>query len=156
MKVKIHDNYAATKDFKILGYMGEINAREITVEYPQVSDADTYRLRFEYSDGVVYDVPLQDGKMIVTASLIRETGEIKCQWLATKSIDGDYELVAKSQVFRLVIESSIGDEVSPVPTYEMAQSVLDDIKNTSEKITTMYDELNESFENRLNGGVNDG
>lgn len=127
MIVKINETYTATKDFKVLGYLGETNARTIEVEQPEVEGADTYRLRFEYNDKVVYDVPIEDGKVIVTGSLLREVGNIKSQWIATKSDGDNYALVAKSNVFTLYIGDSISDDVTPVPTYEQSKSIADEV-----------------------------
>lgn len=125
MKISIDSKYIATVDTSLLGYIGETNARTITVEQPEVSGADCYRLRFAYPDGVVYDVPLADGRMTVGGSLLREAGHVKCQWLATAADGDNYRLVAKSNVFALRIEGSISDDIAPVPTYEQAVDALD-------------------------------
>lgn len=111
----------------LVGYSGEHNAREIIVDQPQLSRADTYRLRFMYSDGTSYDLLLNDGKAVITGSLLKETGSVKCQWIASRQKASSYELVAKSNIFRLRIEKSLGDDVTPIPTYEQTRSVLDTI-----------------------------
>lgn len=127
MRLIITKDYKAYAESDLLGYVGETNARTIEVTQPDVQGADAYRLRFAYSDGVVYDVPLVDGKTAVDGSLLREAGRVKCQWLAT-AVDGDsYKLVAKSNVFVLRIESSISDEIAPVPSYEQAVEALDKV-----------------------------
>lgn len=127
MRLTITKDYKAYAESDLLGYVGETNARTIEVTQPDVQGADAYRLRFAYSDGVVYDVPLVDGKTAVDGSLLREAGRVKCQWLAT-AVDGDsYKLVAKSNVFVLRIESSISDEIAPVPSYEQAVEALDKV-----------------------------
>ena len=127
MKITISENYTAYADNDLLGYMGETNARTIEIDQPEVEGADTYRLRFEYSDKVVYDVPIEDGKVIVTGSLLREVGNIKSQWIATKSDGDNYTLVAKSNVFMLLIGQSISDDVAPIPTYEQSKSIADEV-----------------------------
>lgn len=129
MKITISENYTAYADNDLLGYMGETNARTIEVVQPEVEGADTYRLRFEYNDKVVYDVPIEDGKVIVTGSLLREVGNIKSQWIATKSDGDNYALVAKSNVFTLYIGDSISDDVAPIPTYEQSKSIADKVLN---------------------------
>ena len=118
MKIKINELYTATKNFNILGYVGETNARTIDIVQPNVENADTYRLRFDYSDGTVYDVPITDGKITLTAAILRNAGTVNCQWIATKQNGSSYDLVAKSQVFALLIGESISDDVAPIPTYE--------------------------------------
>lgn len=136
MKININNKYHAAFDGRLLGYVGETNARTIDIVQPIVENADTYRLRFEYSDGTVYDVEIVDGKITLTASILRETGEVNCQWIATKASGDTYELVAKSQVFALKIGESISDDVAPIPTYEQAQSMLDELnQGINSKIT---------------------
>ena len=115
MKIKIDSQYKVTKDFDILGYMGETNSRIIDVIQPCVNDADTYKLRFEYRDGEVYNVPIRDNKVVITASLLREVGIVNVQWTASRTIAGEYILVAKSRVFQLAIKPSIRDDYIPVP-----------------------------------------
>lgn len=133
MRINISKDYKATADSDLLGYIGETNARTIEVEQPEVEGADCYRLRFAYPDGVVYDVPLADGITAVDGSLLRESGHVKCQWLATAADGDNYRLVAKSNVFVLRVEGSISDDIAPVPTYEQAVKALDKVL-TSESI----------------------
>lgn len=127
MKITISENYTAYADNDLLGYLGETNARTIEVVQPVVEGADTYRLRFEYSDKVVYDVPIEDGKVIVTGSLLREVGNIKSQWIATKADGDNHTLVAKSQIFDLKIGDSISDDIAPLPPYELSKSIADKV-----------------------------
>lgn len=127
MKITISENYTAYADNVLLGYMGETNTRVIEIDQPEVKGADTYRLRFEYSDKVFYDVPIEDGKVIITASLLREVGNIKSQWIATKADGDNHTLVAKSQIFELKIGDSISDDVAPIPTYEQSKSIADEV-----------------------------
>ena len=126
MKISISKDYTAYPDSDFLGYLGETNARTIEITQPEVEGADTYRLRFEYKNAV-YDVPIVDGKVIVTGSLLCEVGQIKCQWVATKSDGDNYTLVAKSNVFALSIGDSISDDVAPIPPYELSKSISDKV-----------------------------
>lgn len=126
MKISISKDYTAYPDSDLLGYKGETNSRTIEITHPEVEGANTYRLRFEYKNAV-YDVPIVDGKVKITASLLCEVGQIKCQWIATK-LDGDnYTLVAKSNVFALSIGDSISDDVAPIPPYELSKSISDNV-----------------------------
>ena len=124
MKISISKDYTAYPDSDLLGYKGETNFRTIEITHPEVEGADTYRLRFEYKNAV-YDVPIVDGKVKITASLLCEVGQIKCQWIATKSDGDNYTLVAKSQIFELKIGDSISDDVAPIPPYELSKSTAD-------------------------------
>lgn len=143
MKIYIDENiYRAEPDSELLGYQGETNARTIEFDQPIVEGADSYRLRLRYSDNAVYDVPIIDNKIIVTASILREIGYIDCQWIATKSNGDTYDLVAKSQVFRLRIEKSISDDVAPIPPYELAKSVSDKVLSAVEDVQSAIDKIN--------------
>lgn len=130
MQITISKDYTAYPDNDLLGYLGETNARVIEIDQPEVEGADTYRLRFEYSDKVVYDMPIADSRVIVTGSLLREIGDIKCQWIAIKSDGDNYTLVAKSNVFTLSIGNSISDDIAPIPTYEQSIEALDKVLKT--------------------------
>lgn len=143
VKIYIDENiYRAEPDSELLGYQGETNARTIDFDQPIVEGADSYRLRLRYSDNAVYDVPIIDNKIIVTASLLREVGYIECQWLATKSNGDTYDLVAKSQVFRLRIEKSISDDVAPIPSYEQTKAISDKVLSAVENVQTAVDKIN--------------
>lgn len=143
VKIYIDENiYRAEPDSELLGYMGETNARTIDFDQPIVEGADTYRLRLQYSDGAIYDVPIIDNKIIVTASLLREVGEIECQWIATKSNGDTYDLVAKSQVFGLIIDSSISDDVAPIPSYEQTKAISDKVLSAVENVQSAVDKIN--------------
>ena len=126
MRLIITKDYKAYAESDLLGYVGETNARTIEVSQPDVSGADTYRLRFDYGD-YVYDVIITDRKITVAGSLLAKAGHVKCQWLATAADGDSYKLVAKSNVFVLRIESSISDEITPAPTYEQAVESLDKV-----------------------------
>lgn len=143
MKIYIDENiYRAEPDSELLGYMGETNARTIEFEQPDVTGADSYRLRLRYSDNAVYDVPIIDNKIIVTASLLREVGEIECQWIATKSNGDTYDLVAKSQIFNLIIKPSISDDIVPIPSYELAKATSDKVLTAVSTVQTAVDKIN--------------
>ena len=143
MKIYIDENiYRADPDSELLGYMGETNARTIEFEQPIVEGADTYRLRLQYSDGAIYDVPIVDNKMIITASLLREVGEIQCQWIASKSNGDTYDLVAKSQIFNLIIEPSISDDIVPIPSYELAKATSDKVLTAVSTVQDTIDKIN--------------
>ena len=139
--IYIDENYKVYIDSDLLGYQGETNARTIKVEQPTVYGADTYRLRLQYSDGSIYDVPIVDSELVVTASLLREGGEVNAQWLATKSNGNKYDLVAKSQIFELKIEPSISDDVAPVPPYEIAKEISDKVLSAVEDVQGAVDKL---------------
>lgn len=143
VKIYIDENiYRAEPDSELLGYQGETNARTIDFDQPIVEGADSYRLRLQYSDNAVYDVPIVDGKLTVTGSLLREVGEIECQWIATKSNGDTYDLVAKSQVFGLIIDSSISDDVAPIPSYEQTKAISDKVLSAVENVQSAVDKIN--------------
>ena len=124
MTIKIDPKtYRAKADTPLLGYVGEVNARTINIDQPDVDGADTYRLRISYSDGASYDINITDGAAIITASVLRDVGFVQAQWLATAAIGDSYTLVAKSSVMILEIRAAIGDE-GTIPTYEQSADAL--------------------------------
>ena len=138
MKLYISKTYKASADFDLLGFVGEKNARTIEIDQPTVEGADTYRLRFCYADNVVYDVPITDGKYTVEQSVLRAAGYVSVQWLATKSTDNGYTLVAKSDVITLRIDDSIGVS-EPVPTPEQALDALDNMYKVLDQAEQVID-----------------
>ena len=144
MKLTITKDYKASTDVDLLGYIGETNARTIDVKQPKVPQADTYRLRFDYSGGAVHDVPIRDGSILITGSLLSKAGRVKCQWLATASDGDNYKLVAKSNVFVLRVEDSISDEIIPAPTYEQAVKALDKVLTAESTAADYADKAQES------------
>ncbi|MGN0601347.1 MAG: hypothetical protein ACI4I7_01410 [Oscillospiraceae bacterium] len=146
MTIQITNGYIAYVDFNSLGYQGETNARTVDIDQPVVSGADTYRLRIEYADGVIYDVPIIDGKVAVTASMLRLVGTVECQWLATKVVEDSYALVAKSNVFTLEVRASISDDVAPIPTPEIALSALDEIREKAVTVAENSESAQQSAE----------
>lgn len=124
MTIKIDPKtYRAKADTPLLGYVGEVNARTINIDQPDVDGADTYRLRISYSDGASYDINITDGAAIITASVLRDVGFVQAQWLATAAIGDSYTLVAKSSVMILEIRAAVGDE-GTIPTYEQSADAL--------------------------------
>ena len=140
--ITVNENYKAYIDNDLLGYAGETNARIINFEQPVVEGADSYRLRLKYSDNAVYDVPIVDNKIIVTASLLREVGEVNAQWIASKIVDGIHTLVAKSQIFKMTIEPSISDDVAPIPPYELSQNTADKVLTAVKEVQVAIDKIN--------------
>ena len=127
MKLIISSDYRANVNTGLLGYTGEANARTIEVEQPEVDGADTYRLRFDYVNDTIYDVPIEDGKILITGSLLPKAGQVKCQWLATAAEGESYKLVAKSNIFALRIGDSISNDITPVPSYEQSVEAMDKV-----------------------------
>nr|UVY09682.1 MAG: hypothetical protein [Bacteriophage sp.] len=144
MRLTITKDYKAYAESDLLGYVGETNARTIEVKQPKVPQADTYRLRFDYSGGAVHDVPIRDGSILITGSLLSKAGRVKCQWLATASDGDNYKLVAKSNVFVLRVEDSISDEIIPAPTYEQAVKALDKVLTAESTAADYADKAQES------------
>lgn len=141
MTINISKDYRASPDCELLGYIGETNARIIEVEQPEVPGADTYKLRLDYGGVLVFEVPIEDGVIPVSGSLLRKSGHVKCQWLATAADGDSYKLVAKSNVFILRVEGSISDEIAPVPTYEQSVKALDKVLTSESTAAEMRKRL---------------
>lgn len=139
MKISLDENYRASTDVTTLGYVGETNARTITIENYQCEGADSYKMRFKYPDSVVYDVDVSGDTYTIKGSILRRVGDVYLQILACRS-DGDtYEFVKKSNILTLHICSSLNGEPAPVPTYEKSVEALEKVllaeKSSAENVS---------------------
>ena len=125
MVIRLDENYNAMTSTALLGYVGETNARPVSVEGLTVDGADRYVLTIDYGDGTVYEVDITGGQWTPTADILRSAQTVSCQ-IAAKKIAGDeYILVKKSRIFRLRIGSAIGNNAVPSP--DVAMDALDRI-----------------------------
>jgi hypothetical protein len=125
MVIRLDENYNAMTSTALLGYVGETNARPVSVEGLTVDGADRYVLTIDYGDGVQYEVDITGGTWTPTADVLRSAQTVSCQ-IAAKKLSGDeYVLVKKSRIFRLRIGAAIGDTAIPSP--DVAMDALDRI-----------------------------
>ena len=125
MVIRLDENYNAMTSTALLGYVGETNARPVSVEGLTVDGADRYVLTIDYGDGVQYEVDITGGQWTPTADILRSAQTVSCQ-IAAKKLSGDeYILVKKSRIFRLRIGAAIGDNAVPSP--DVAMDALDRI-----------------------------
>lgn len=125
MVIRLDENYNAMTSTALLGYVGETQARPVSVEGLTVDGADRYVLTIDYGDGIQYEVDITDGQWTPTADILRSAQTVSCQ-IAAKKLSGDeYILVKKSRIFRLRIGAAIGDTAIPSP--DVAVDALDRI-----------------------------
>lgn len=125
MTITLNTDYDVALSTALLGYVGETNARPVSVEGLTVDGADRYVLSIDYGDGVTYEVDITGGQWTPTADILRSAQTISCQ-IAAKKLSGDeYVLVKKSRIFRLRIGAAIGDTAIPSP--DVAMDALDRI-----------------------------
>ncbi len=125
MVIRLDENYNAMTSTALLGYVGETNARPVSVEGMEIDGADRYVLTIDYGDGVTYEVDITGGQWTPTADILRSAQTVSCQ-IAAKKLSGDeYVLVKKSRIFRLRIGAAIGDTAVPSP--DVAKDALDRI-----------------------------
>ena len=125
MKITLDEGYNAMCDFVYLGYVGEVNAREISVLNYAIPEATAYKLKIEYPDKTVYELPIKNGMCSLGASIFKTACEVKCQIIAY-AVEGEaYKLVRKSDIFKQEIRSSIDE--SGIPSYEESLDALDRI-----------------------------
>ena len=125
MTITLNADYDVTLNTALLGYVGETNARPVSVEGLTVDGADRYVLTIDYGDGVQYEVDITGGQWTPTADILRSAQTVSCQ-IAAKKLSGDeYILVKKSRIFRLRIGAAIGDTAIPSPS--VAADALDKI-----------------------------
>jgi hypothetical protein len=125
MHIKINEDYNVVVNTALLGYVGETNARPVSVEGMEIDGADRYVLTIDYGDGTVYEVDITGGQWTPTADILRSAQTVSCQICAKKLSGNEYILVKKSRIFRLRIGAAIGDVAVPSP--DVAMDALDRI-----------------------------
>ena len=125
MVIRLDENYNAMTSTALLGYVGETNARPVSVEGMEIDGADRYVLTIDYGDGTVYEVDITGGTWTPTADILRSVQTVSCQIAAKKLSGQEYILVKKSRIFRLRIGAAIGDTAIPSP--DVAMDALDRI-----------------------------
>lgn len=125
MVIRLDENYNAMTSTALLGYVGETNARPVSVDGLTVDGADRYVLTIDYGDGTVYEVDITGGQWTPTADILRSAQTVSCQICAKKLSGDEYILVKKSRIFRLRIGAAIGDTAIPSPS--VAADALDKI-----------------------------
>lgn len=125
MTITLNADYDVTLSTALLGYVGETNARPVSVEGLTVDGADRYVLTIDYGDGVQYEVDITGGQWTPTADILRSAQTVSCQICAKKLSGQEYILLKKSRIFRLRIGAAIGDTAIPSP--DVAMDALDRI-----------------------------
>lgn len=119
MTITLNTDYDVTLNTALLGYVGETNARPVSVEGMEIDGADRYVLTIDYGDGVQYEVDITGGQWTPTADILRSAQTVSCQICAKKLSGQEYILVKKSRIFRLRIGAAIGDNAVPSPDVSM-------------------------------------
>jgi len=132
MTITLNSDYDVTLNTALLGYVGEMNARPVSVEGLTVDGADRYVLTIDYGDGTVYEVDITGGQWTPTADILRSAQTVSCQICAKKLSGQEYILVKKSRIFRLRIGAAIGDNAVPSPS--VAADALDRISAIGEQV----------------------
>lgn len=125
MHIKINEDYNVVVNTALLGYVGETNARPVSVEGMEIDGADRYVLTIDYGDGVQYEVDITGGQWTPTADILRSAQTVSCQICAKKLSGQEYILVKKSRIFRLRIGAAIDNNAVPSP--DVAMDALDRI-----------------------------
>lgn len=125
MTITLNADYDVTLSTALLGYVGETNARPVSVEGMEIDGAERYVLTIDYGDGTVYEVDITGGQWTPTADILRSAQTVSCQICAKKLSGQEYILVKKSRIFRLRIGAAIGDNAVPSPS--VAADALDKI-----------------------------
>lgn len=132
MTITLNTDYDVTLNTALLGYVGETNARPVSVEGLTVDGADRYVLTIDYGDGTVYEVDITGGQWTPTADILRSAQTVSCQICAKKLSGDEYILLKKSRIFRLRIGAAIGDTAIPSPS--VAADALDRISAIGEQV----------------------
>lgn len=132
MTITLNSDYDVTLSTALLGYVGETNARPVSVEGLTVDGADRYVLTIDYGDGTVYEVDITGGQWTPTADILWSAQTVSCQICAKKLSGQEYILLKKSRIFRLRIGAAIGDNAIPSPS--VAADALDRISAIGEQV----------------------
>lgn len=95
MTITLNADYDVTLNTALLGYVGETNARPVSVEGLTVDGADRYVLTIDYGDGTAYEVDITGGQWTPTADILRSAQTVSCQIAAKKLAGNEYILVKK-------------------------------------------------------------
>lgn len=134
MTITLNSDYDVALSTALLGYVGETNARPVSVEGMEIDGADRYVLTIDYGDGTAYEVDITGGQWTPTADILRSAQTVSCQIAAKKLSGQEYILVKKSRIFRLRIGAAIGDNAVPSPS--VAADALDRISAIGEQVET--------------------
>lgn len=132
MTITLNTEYDVALSTALLGYVGETNARPVSVEGLAVDGADRYVLTIDYGDGTIYEVDITGGQWTPTADILRSAQTVSCQICAKKLSGNEYILLKKSRIFRLRIGAAIGDNAVPSPS--VAADALDRIAAIGEQV----------------------
>jgi len=132
LTITLNTDYDVALSTALLGYVGETNARPVSVEGLTVDGADRYVLTIDYGDGVTYEVDITGGTWTPTADILRSAQTVSCQICAKKLSGNEYILLKKSRIFRLRIGAAIGDNAVPSPS--VAADALDRISAIGEQV----------------------
>lgn len=133
MIISVDKDYYITADFNTLGYIGETNSRKIIFEDYQCNDADSYKMRFKYPDGVTYDVDISGGTYTIDGSILRCVGDVSIQIFACRHNGTNYEYVKKSNIIKKHICRSLDGDVAPIPSYEQSIEMLEKVLSETNK-----------------------
>ncbi|MFR2194825.1 MAG: hypothetical protein ACLS5M_09975 [Ruminococcus sp.] len=125
MVIRLDENYNAMTSTALLGYVGETNARPVSVEGMEIDGADRYVLSIDYGDGTAYEVDITDGNMDAYSRYTAVSADSQLSNMCKKLSGNEYILVKKSRIFRLRIGAAIGDNAVPSP--DVAMDALDRI-----------------------------
>lgn len=115
-------SYYAIVNHCLLAVQGENNTRTVFFTYPEVSGADSYYLRVQLPNALIYDLPITEQKVLLPSSVTVSAGIVPIQWIA-KNQDGS--IVAKSQMIPSIVKASIDGDTSALPTPEEMKTYYD-------------------------------
>jgi len=98
LTITLNTDYDVALSTALLGYVGETNARPVSVEGMEIDGADRYVLTIDYGDGVTYEVDITGGQWTPTADILRsaQTATSAQQTEADKTITTGYAKTAKT------------------------------------------------------------
>ena len=125
ISIHINEDYYADPKIITIGNRGEVASRSIVFDAPTVQGATTYTARFLAQSGITYETLIINDVASVPAVVMAATGTGYLQWVARNDTG---QLIAKSDVIKYNIMTSVGDETETAPAPEDTASAIAQIE----------------------------
>ena len=138
ISIHIDEDYYATPKIVTIGNRGEVASRSIVFDAPTVQGATTYTVRFLTQSGITYETLIINDVASVPAVVMAATGTGYLQWVARNDTG---QLIAKSDVIKYNIMTSVGDETETAPAPEDTASAIAQIEKVKQDAIAQINQI---------------
>ena len=138
ISIHIDEDYYASPKIVTIGNRGEVASRSIVFDAPTVQGATTYTARFLTQSGVTYETLIIGDVAAVPAIVMAATGTGYLQWVARNDTG---QLIAKSDVIKYNIMTSVGDEAETAPAPEDTASAIAQIEKVKQDAIAQINQI---------------